>query len=352
MRNVTDLNYPLCLAPMVGLTHVALRRLMQDYLPKNATTHWPTEMLNSRRVPGENLKTTPETLRRAGESKMVPQILGNEEKPIQESVQRLVSEWGADGIDINMGCPVQKALKHNYGVSLMGDSDYAARVVEITKKNSPVPISVKLRAVGSTQTVNELVVFVQKLVDSGADWITLHPRTAEQKRRGQSDWSQIKYLKEHVSVPIIGNGDVQTYQDALSMLKETGADKVMAGRGLATRPWMLWQLGEELGFETPEMFLGRKAPRTPEEEGAEYGRALLKLIDYSEQHFMQEAGASESLTMRKVQFYVRTTHVWLQFGHTLMAQLSGCKTLKEMRPVVEKFFAQEQVMYERTELRQ
>ena len=86
MRNLNDLNYPLCLAPMVGLTHVALRRLICDYLPKNATTHWPTEMLNSRRVPGENLKTTPETLRRAEENNLVPQILGNEEIPIEKFI--------------------------------------------------------------------------------------------------------------------------------------------------------------------------------------------------------------------------------------------------------------------------
>src|SRR6476619_32342 len=106
MRNVTDLNFPLCLAPMVGLSHIALRRTIQEYMPHKEETHWPTEMLNSRRVPGENLKTTPETLRADDESNLVPQILGNEEKPIQESVLRLSNEWGASGIDINMGCTV------------------------------------------------------------------------------------------------------------------------------------------------------------------------------------------------------------------------------------------------------
>ncbi len=352
MRNVTDLNFPLCLAPMVGLTHVALRRVIQEYLPQNATTHWPTEMLNSRRVPGENLKTTPETLRRDAETHLVPQILGNEEKPIREAVARLTNEWGAAGIDINMGCPVQKALKHNYGVSLMGDMRYAAQVVEITKKNSTVPISVKLRAVGSTQSVPELIKFVQCLVDSGADWITLHPRTAEQKRRGQADWSQITELKKNIKIPIIGNGDIQTVNDVINMLNQTNADKVMAGRALAARPWMLWQLGEKLGFETPTGFEGLKAPSTPEEEGREYGRSLLRLIDYCEEHFMQEAGATESLTMRKVQFYVRTTHVWLEFGHSLMAKCSSCQNLAQLREAVALFFEIPQSMSARTELRQ
>ncbi|MGZ3726022.1 MAG: tRNA-dihydrouridine synthase family protein [Pseudobdellovibrio sp.] len=352
MRNVTDLNYPLCLAPMVGLSHVALRRLIQDYMPKNATTHWPTEMLNSRRVPGENFKTTPETLRGDRETHLVPQILGNEEKPIQQSVVRLVNEWGASGIDINMGCPVQKALKHNYGVSLMGDLDYAARVVEMTKAHSTVPVSVKLRAVGSEKSVPELIKFVQRLVDSGADFITLHPRTAEQKRRGQADWSQITELKKNIKVPIIGNGDIQVADDVLQMLNETKADKVMAGRALAARPWMMWQLGEKLNFEAPENFQNLKAPQTPEEEGAEYGRALLRLVDYAEESFMQGAGASESITLRKIQFHIKTTHVWLEFGHALMAKASGSRDLNSLRENIRIFFGQEQRLMPRTELRQ
>ncbi|MEK6628184.1 MAG: tRNA-dihydrouridine synthase family protein [Bdellovibrionota bacterium] len=352
MRNVNELNFPLCLAPMVGLTHVALRRLISDYMPLNATTHWPTEMLNSRRVPGENLKTTPETLRRPEENNLVPQILGNEAIPIEKSVIRLVNEWGASGIDINMGCPVQKALKHNYGVSLMGDSDYAASVVEITKKYSSVPVSVKLRAVGSEKSIPELIKFVQKLVDAGADWITLHPRTAEQKRKGSANWLQITELKKQVKIPIIGNGDIQTYQDVLQMLNETKADKAMAGRALAARPWMMWQLGEQLGFEAPIGYENKKAPQTPEEEGAEYGKCLLKFIDYCEESFMQDAFATESLTLRKIQFYIRTTHVWLEFGHALMAKTSRANSLVDLRISVLEFFSQEQRMNLKTELRQ
>lgn len=351
MQNVTDLNFPLTLAPMVGLSHVSLRRLLLDYAPANANTHWPTEMLNSRRVPGENFKTTPETLRRAEERYLVPQILGNEEKPIRESVLRLTDEWGAEGIDINMGCPVQKALKHNYGVSLMGDVTYAAKVVEMTKKNSSVPVSVKLRAVGSSHSVPQLILFVNTLVDAGADWITLHPRTAEQKRRGSADWSQITELKKNTKVPIIGNGDIQTASDVVKMLAETGCDKVMAGRALAARPWMMWQLGEILGFETPVAFPG-KAPSTAVEEGAEYGRALLRFIDYCEDDFMVRAGANENLTLRKISFFVRTTHVWLEFGHTLMALVSVAKNLNELRINVRRFFDSEQRMMQKTELRQ
>lgn len=338
-------NFPLCLAPMVGLTHVALREVMREYLPEDAYTIWPTEMLNSRRIPRENLEKTPETMRAEFEPGLVPQILGNEEKPIAESVKRLI-EWGAEAIDINMGCPVQKALKHNYGVALMGDANYASEVVRMTVENSSVPVSVKLRAVGSTKELNELLDFVSGLRNAGASWVCLHPRTAEQKRRGSADWNQIKYLHAAVDFPVIGNGDVQTVEDAMLMLTETGCDMAMAGRGLAARPWMLWQLGEKLGMKAPAGKAGMRAPQTPEEEGAEYGRSLLKLIERSRHYF------GEDLAMRKVRFYVRTTSVWLPFGNTLVGVCAKAKGIDEMIVGVAKFFENRVEMSKHTDLRQ
>lgn len=330
---------------MVGLTHVALREVIRDYLPYGAFTIWPTEMLNSRRIPNENLEKTPETLRAPHETGLVPQILGNEEEPIAESVRRLV-EWGAEAIDINMGCPVQKALKHNYGVALMGDPHYAAEVVRMTVKNSSVPVSVKLRAVGSAKEFDELLHFVSGLRSSGASWVCLHPRTAAQKRRGSADWEQIRQLHKAVDFPVIGNGDIQTSEDAILMLQETGCDMAMAGRGLAARPWMMWQLGEDLGFAAPPGKEGFKAPRTSEEEGAEYGRCLLRLIALCHHYF------GEDLAMRKVRFYVRTTGVWLLFGNALFGVCAKARNIEEMQEGVKKFFSVPVEMSQRTELRQ
>lgn len=327
---------------MVGLSHGALRAVVREYTPPGAKTLWPTEMLNSRRLPQQVLGQTPETAKIGLEDGLVPQILGNEEDAIAESVRRLVA-WGAEAIDINMGCPVQKALKHNYGVALMGDPVYAAEVVRMTVRHATVPVSVKLRA-GPQGDFDFLLKFVRGLRESGAAWITLHPRTAEQKRRGQADWSQIRKLKEAVDFPVVGNGDVQTVDDVFAMLNETGCDLVMAGRALAARPWMMWQVGERLGWAPPA---GREgpAPRTPDEEGAEYGRALLSLIAHSRAIFAPEYG------FRKVKFHLRTTAVWLLFGHTLESLASRVDTLEEFVPLVEEFFSRPQPMAERTELR-
>lgn len=343
-----NINFPLTLAPMVGISHIALRELLRFYLPSEALTLWPTEMLNSRKVPKENLETTPETKRLEVENYLVPQILGNEEKPIFESIQKLKA-WGAQGIDINMGCPVQKALKHNYGVALMGDKKYASDVVKMAVQSSDLPVSVKLRAVESANSLDDLYSFVTALVDGGASWICLHPRTAEQKRRGSADWEQIKFLKQKMTVPIVGNGDIQTAEDVFIMKEQTGCDLVMSGRALAARPWMLWQVGESLGMKPAENSLigsRSKAPRSREEEGHEYGKCLLILIDLCVKYF------GENLAQRKISFYIKTTSPWLEFGHTLVSLSAKAKTIAELKTSINVFFAIPQVMYPKTELRQ
>lgn len=301
-------------------------------------------MLNSRRLPGENFKTTPEVMRGPDEMGLVPQILGNEEKHIAPSVQKLI-EWGAVAIDINMGCPVQKALRHNYGVALMGDPVYAAEVVRITKRNSTVPVSVKLRA-GEQNDFDYLLRFVDGLMEAGADWICLHPRTAAQQRRGAADWAQVKELKQRMGTPLIGNGDIQTAEDVFNMREQTSCDLVMAGRALAARPWLLWQVGETLGFAPPPGYEGQKAPRTREEEGQEYGRALCKLLAISHQYF------GEDLAIRKFRFHVRTTEVWLLFGQALFSAVNRAKTVAEIDLALEAFFSSPVEMLPRTDLRQ
>lgn len=140
-----DINFPFTLAPMVGLSHVALRSLIQDYMPRSAVTYWPTEMLNSRRLPNQEVGSTPETLRTDRDQYLVPQILGNDLKYIHPSLEKL-KNIQIGGVDINMGCPVSRALKHNYGVALMGDPQYAWAVVKETKSCCDVPVTVKLRA--------------------------------------------------------------------------------------------------------------------------------------------------------------------------------------------------------------
>ncbi|MCF8059573.1 MAG: tRNA-dihydrouridine synthase family protein [Bacteriovoracaceae bacterium] len=328
-----EVNFPFLLAPMVGLSHVALRELVRDYLPSNARTIWPTEMLNSRRLPTQRVGETPETKISQRDSDLVPQILGNNERFISESIKRL-QHLNIAGVDINMGCPVAKALKHNYGVALMGDPEYASSVVAMAKRATDLPVSVKLR-VGLQKDQQYFDEFCQGLVDAGARMLCLHPRTAEQKRKGNADWSQIADLKKKVTVPIIGNGDVQVWQDAVRMLEETGCDGVMMGRALTARPWIFWQLGESLGFSTPPGREGERAPQGPEEESKEFGRVIIKYVDYCFKYF------ETTYALRKIKFYLRVSTPWLNFGHYLCKKLNKCQTPEEYRQVCEEFFGKD-----------
>lgn len=337
-----SVNFPLCLAPMVGLSHLALRRLVRGYLPAGARTLWPTEMLNSRRLPNERVGHTPETLRDLGESELVPQILGNEEEPIRQSLARLEA-WGASAVDINMGCPVQKALKHNYGVALMGDPDYAAQVVATTKRWARVPVSVKLRA-GLQSDLDYLVHFVRGLESAGANWICLHPRQAEEKRRGLARWEQIGWLRARIALPVIGNGDVQTSSDALRMLELTGCDMVMVGRALTARPWMLWQFGHALGWPPPPGRTG-PPPLTPAEEGAEFAQCVQQMATDCEALFGEVVG------LRKFRFYLRNASPWLSFGHHLCAVASRGDSFAQVRSHLAPLLQSPDPMAARTELR-
>lgn len=351
--------FPLSLAPMVGLSHAVLRQVVREYMPQNSKTVWPTEMLNSRRLPEEVLGRNSETLVLPTEESICPQILGNEKQAIQRSIDRLANTWSLEGIDINMGCPVQKALRHNYGVALMGDFDYAKSVVamasEATKANH-LKLSVKLRAVDSNKSNIETKNFVHGLIEAGATRITLHPRTAEQQRRGKADWKQIKILVDEFAsdspIEIIGNGDIQTADDVFQMMQETGVRYVMSGRALTARPWLMWQVGERMGLAEPAGRDGQRAPQTELEEGAEFGRMMIRFIEIVEDIFIGHLKMNENLALRKIQFFVRTNHVWLEFGHAFMSTVNSAKTLADCKDRINAFFQNEQRLFGKTDLRQ
>lgn len=321
------------LAPMVGLTHFALRKVIAQYLNPDEEMMWPTEMLSSWRIPKEDLSQTFEAIRNDNEKIICPQILGNEEEPIRVSVEKLQS-WGASAIDINMGCPVTKALRHNYGVALMGDATYAAKVVEMTVKAAKVPVSVKLRA-GLQNDLEFLTKFTKGLEQSGASWITLHPRVAGLKRRGRADWSQIAHIKKQIKIPVIGNGDVETTEDYFQMKEQTGCDGVMIGRALAAKPWMIREIVDQKGRQFE-----------PEEEGMEYGKNLQLMTK-----LLKDQGLNFEEVRKRIAFHIRMTHMWLEFGHQLNSLSGKAKNFEELESNFYQFFSLPQKMSQRSALK-
>ena len=330
------------LAPMVGLTHYAVRSGVQSFLKEGMQTLWPTEMLNSRRIPSQHVNESPEVTFLDYEFGLCPQLLANEEEFIRMSVPRL-EKWGARAIDINMGCPVQKALKHNYGVALMGDPEYAREVVRMTVSHATVPVSVKLRSgfsknesgeVSLDQSFDYLVDFIDGLFQAGASWITVHPRSAEQKRKGNADWTLIKRLKEHFKTqgknyPIIGNGDVECFEDIQALFEASLCDRVMIGRVLMVKPWLIRNEPE------PDAYT----------QGAWYGEFLLKVLEKMRETYSLKDG------QRRMKFLLVWGKSYVEYGEYLQGRMQASTTYEEMEAALIKFFSQKQKIIKRTALR-
>lgn len=322
---------------MVGISHVAFRDLVRSYTPKDCfpvTTY--TEMLATKFLPQEKVGLTMETRLSHGETHFRYQLLGNAEPAIAASLEKLLPS-GPTGIDINMGCPVKHVLKHNWGVALMGNPEYAAEVVKITKKYSAgLPVSVKMRT-GFENHIDSFHDFIKKLEDAGADEITIHPRTASRGHKGRAHWDLLPLAQKHVQIPVIGNGDIQCVQD-LFTLKDLGIAGAMVARSLTARPWIFWQYYYQMGLtkEAP--------PLSAEEEGHACGMAWIKLSRSLNDYF------GPQIALERLRFHVSQGWKWLEFGHYLWAKLTGAKNISQAQEILFHFFQMPQKMLLRTEL--
>ena len=327
------ISFPFMVAPMVGLSHVAFRRLVRSYTPPSAQALLFTEMLSTRRIPGERLDTTNELKTAPCETLFIPQLLGNEEKYIAPSVEKLMTVKPF-GFDINMGCPVSHTLRHNWGVRLMGDKEYAGEVVRMVKRHSPLPVSVKLRgSAGEGEDLDALLAFTEALESAGADWITVHPRPRAQQHKGDANWRLVHEVRTRRGIAVVGNGNVQTADDAIATYKNFMVDGVMIARAATARPWILWQIAKRLGHtDAPEGMTHAQCPESPEEEGREYARACLRHLA-----FMQESFPQEDYVLEKFRFFAATGSRWYQFGHSFWKMTTKAKTLAELRDGIEDF---------------
>lgn len=169
------------------------------------------------------------------------QVFGKEPEHFL-SAAKVIESMGADGIDINMGCPAAKVVSSCHGSALIKNQDLAMRLVEATKKEVSIPVSVKTRL--GWDTCGTLIDFCKGLVNAGADALAIHGRTYEGKFSGEADWDPIYELKEQVNVPVIGNGDICSAQDAVD--KIGNLDGVMVGRGTFGNPWVMKDICDSL----------------------------------------------------------------------------------------------------------
>ena len=239
----------LALAPMAGVTDLAFRILCRE-LGAGLTY---TEMVSAKALVYQDGKTRGLLLIDEGEHPIGAQIFGSDESCIAEGAARALEISGADFIDINMGCPVGKVVKSGDGSALMRDPEKAMRIIEAVIKSVSCPVTIKIRKGWDKGNVNA-VEFSKMAEAAGVSAITVHGRTRVQMYSGKADWDIIREVKSAVNVPVIANGDVFSAEDASRILKYTGADMAMVGRGSFGNPWLFQQAKALLeGVDIPQM---------------------------------------------------------------------------------------------------
>lgn len=244
------------LAPMAGICDSAFRRIAKSM----GCGLISTEMVSDKAIVYENTRTKEMLYMTKFERPIAQQIFGAEVESFEIASKYICENMNPDIIDINMGCPVPKvAIRSQAGSALLKNPQKIGEIVEAVVKSIDVPVTCKIRSGWDNSSINALEV-AGIIEDAGASAITAHPRTRQQRYSENANWSIIKQVKEALSIPVIGNGDIRTCYDAQKMIDETGCDAIMVGRGALGNPWLIRQCIEYLdkGIEPENITIDEK----------------------------------------------------------------------------------------------
>ncbi len=332
----------LMLSPMAGLTHTALRRLVAEY---GGASLLFTEMCAARGLPNENPEVSRVFRWHTQElDSLICQIVGSDPDHMAMAAARIEKE-GFRGVDINMGCSAALVYKKGAGAALLENPARAFKIVESVRKKVSIPVSVKFRMVKG-QKIEDLLSFARGLEAAGADMLVFHPRIAPDRRTRPPKWEFIKSVKEAVSVPVIGNGDVFSFESAKRMYLDTGCDGIAVGRLAVARSWIFaaWR-GLISGVPCIENMLALGGKRciqaSPYDSQKVYSQPVAALFHETAikmaQYLSDDFGMDEA--RKRFLVWIPYFAANFKFGNTLFNRVRKAGSMEEMLMEVDLFIA-------------
>jgi tRNA-dihydrouridine synthase B len=236
-----EINPPLVLSPMAGVTDVSFRRLLKQRGGIGLTV---SEFISVEGLTRHNPKSKRQMRFFEDERPFAVQIFGGQAERMRMAAE-MAEEVGADILDVNCGCPAPKVVKHGGGSGLLRDHGRLETILKEIKRSIKIPLTIKIRAGYFDHTIN--AVETARLAEAcGAEHIALHGRTKEQGYKGLANWDLVRQIKEVVSVPVSGSGDVVNVEGAFARWRETGCDGILIGRGAMANPWIFRQIEDSI----------------------------------------------------------------------------------------------------------